>query len=456
MKKSILMEAGLEENWQAFLQYKLDKQHLEPQEEAEIRDFISRKAYLPICALWEQQQYPSTLPLKKVINKQGTQKKRIVYSFPGDEGIFLKFIAFYLFQYDACFCDNCYAFRRNVGVMQAMRRIQSIPSLAEKYCLKVDISNYFNSIDVNILLDKLSFIQDSDLPLYQLFQRILKEERVQEHSQILTEQHGAMAGTPISPFFANVYLREVDQYFKQRNVIYFRYSDDILLFADTMEELMSYQADLYEKIGERKLTINPNKVHISAPGETWEFLGFCYREGEIDLSDTTIRKIKAKIKRKADALRRWQRKKGLPAEKAAIGLIHTMNRKFFGCATLPESSKDKSPKDKSSMDKSSMEASSMKPSSKEKSFLEKCSDKKYSHEDEELSDRNDFTWSRWFFPNLTVDTGLKLIDAYLQEYIRYTVTGRHYKGNYRISYNTLKKWGYRSLVHEYYDYRHNG
>ena len=65
----------------------------------------------------------------------------------------------------------------------------------------------------------------------------------------------------------------------------------------------------------------------------------------------------------------------------------------------------------------------------------------------------DFTWSRWFFPNLTVDTGLRELDAYLQQYIRYAVTGRHYKGNYRITYQQLKEWGYRSLVHEYYVYR---
>ncbi len=66
---------------------------------------------------------------------------------------------------------------------------------------------------------------------------------------------------------------------------------------------------------------------------------------------------------------------------------------------------------------------------------------------------DEFTWQRWFFPNLTTDKGLKEIDAYMQQYIRYTVTGRHYKGNYRIRYETLKEWGYRSLVHEYYSYK---
>jgi hypothetical protein len=31
-------------------------------------------------------------------------------------------------------------------------------------------------------------------------------------------------------------------------------------------------------------------------------------------------------------------------------------------------------------------------------------------------------------------------------------TGRHNKANYRVRYSTLKRLGYRSLVHEYFGY----
>lgn len=406
MTETIIQTATDKQAWLDFFEYKLNKQHLNRREEDELQEFIEKEAYLPLCQLWEQGGYPSQYPMKRTINKQGSRKKRVVYSFPGDEGILLKFIAFHLFRYDWYFCDNCYAFRRDFGVWEAMHRIRSTPSLGHMYCLKVDISNYFNSIDVDILLEKLSFVKDVDFALYQLFYKILKEDRVFEDTKILFEKHGAMAGTPISPFFANVYLRDVDYYFKEADIPYFRYSDDILIFANTMAELETYQAKLYEQIHLLGLTINPEKVRISVPGESWEFLGFCYRDGEIDLSDATLRKTKAKIKRKADALRRWSRSKELSTEKAAIGLIRAMNRKFFGSSSPDDADNDE--------------------------------------------DSKDFTWSRWFFPNLTTDKGLKIIDNYLQEYIRYTVTGRHYKGNYRIRYEQMKEWGYRSLVHEYY------
>lgn len=424
---TILEAASCRDSWQEFLEYKIDRQHLNVREEKELRSFIERGAYLPFCEAWKRGEYPAQYPTKRVVNKQGTGKKRIVYSFEGDEGIFLKFIAFRLFCFDGYFCDNCYAFRREFGVRDAIRRIRSLPELGKMYCLKVDISNYFNSICVEKLLDKLSFVRETDEALYKLFERILSREQVIENGKMVAERHGAMAGTPVSPFFANVYLREADSFFREQKILYFRYSDDILIFAETESKLDEYRARLYEMLEKLELSVNPEKVSISEPGQVWEFLGFCYREGEIDLSQMTIKKTKAKIKRKAEALRRWQRKKGLSGEKAAIGLIRAMNQKFYGGDTMAEAG------------------------GAEKTKREKA--KNEVTEKEIVKGENDFTWSRWFFPNLTVDTGLREIDVYLQEYIRYAVTGRHYKGNYRIRYGQLKEWGYRSLVHEFYDCR---
>ena len=60
------------------------------------------------------------------------------------------------------------------------------------------------------------------------------------------------------------------------------------------------------------------------------------------------------------------------------------------------------------------------------------------------------TWSRWYFPVINSVEGLREIDHYLQQYIRFLSTGRHTKANYRVSYEELKRLGYKSLVHEFY------
>ena len=383
--------------WDEFLSDKQQLQHLTRQEEQEIITFINDKRYLHYDLLIKSRQFPTTLPRKLTINKTGTRKKRIVYSFFKEDNIILKFIAHQLYVYNDVLSPNCYAFRRFYGIRNAMVQFKNNASFSKKYCYKADIHNYFNSIDIDELLCSLSFLKERDEALYGLFAYILKEECVIEQGNVRKDAHGAMAGTPVSPFFANIYLKQVDEYFTVKQIPYFRYSDDILFFADTKAELDHYIAQFEEQLQKLKLQINPTKVAITSPGDPWSFLGFTYNNGTIDLSDVTKQKIKAKIKRKANALRRWQKRKNLSPDKAAIGFINAMNRKFYGSGG----------------------------------------------EDE-------FTWNRWFFPHLTVSTGLHEIDLYMQEYIRYTITGRHYKGNYRITYDELKAWGYKSLVNEYF------
>lgn len=401
---SVIESINNHSQWLDFLLYKKNNDSLTNSEEKALKEFIEGRRYEYYYSMIKKNKFPADFPHKMTVNKEGTDKKRIVYSFDGEENMVFKFIAFNLYRFDEMFRKSCYSFRRGYGVKDAIGRFKGNKSFASKYCFKADISNYFNSVDVELLIGKMSFVKDRDIELFNLFEKILREDRVYDNGDIITENHGAMAGMPCSPFFANVYLADVDKFFEERKVPYFRYSDDILMFADTEAELNELMERFHEKIRENRLTINTSKVTITKPFEPFEFLGFSYDNGTIDLSANTMRKLKAKIKRKSDALRRWQRSKGLTSDKAAIGFINAMNRKFYGG--------------------SSMEWN-----------------------------EDDFTWCRWFFPNITTDKSLKEIDEYMQEYIRYIVTGRHYKGNYRITYEQLKSWGYKSLVHEYYRWK---
>lgn len=374
------------------------------EEERRLAEYMEERRYLPLLDGLSDPGAELPLPVRREINKTGSRKKRVVYSFPEDFQTLLKMTAWLLYRYDGVFCDNCYAFRRDYGAKDAVRRIRSTGDIPGKYWLKVDISNYFNSISVPLLLERLAFLREKDGKLYAFLEKLLTADRalVSENGResVVREKRGAMAGMPLSPFLANVYLTELDRFFEKRGALYFRYSDDILLFADSGEELEESGRALYDMLERQELSLNPDKVSTGGPGEAFEFLGFGFRGGQVDLSEGTLTKIKGKIRRKAHALRRWQQKKGLPPDRAAKGFIRAMNRKFY----------------------------------------------------DDGEDR-EFSWSRWFFPCLTCDTGLKAVDAYMQQYIRFCVTGRHYRGNYRISYTQMKEWGYRSLVHEYYRFR---
>ena len=153
-------------------------------------------------------------------------------------------------------------------------------------------------------------------------------------------------------------------------------------------------------LAQAHLEVNPDKEKIYSPDEAYEFLGFKCHGHDVDISEATKKKMKGKISRQARSLLRWSHKKHIEPEKSMKALINYFNRKFF-----------------------------------------------------ESDDPETLTWSRWFFPLITRAEGLKEIDHYLQQNIRFLRTGKHGKANYKVDYEKLKSLGYKSLVNEYYKFK---
>ena len=104
---------------------------------------------------------------------------------------------------------------------------------------------------------------------------------------------------------ANIYLRDMDSYFLKNKVLYARYSDDIIIFAETEKLLSQYQEVISAYLISKVLEINPKKVSYTKPGGTWEFLGVSYTNGKVDLSVASKQKLIDKIRRKSHAIYRY-------------------------------------------------------------------------------------------------------------------------------------------------------
>ncbi len=386
------------DKWEEFLSYRQSSRRMSKEEIRLWREFIDSGRFLVTASEIKEESYMPPLPHKMEINKTGSTKKRIVYSYPDDLCRILKFICYALYRYDGYFSADCYAFRPDLSARDALPLIYKAVRGSQVYSLKADISDYFNSIDTAKLLSRLSFLKKDDQRLYTLFEKMLTADKaIDSAGNIVKMKRGAMAGIPVAPFFANVYLTETDRFFEDKDLLYMRYSDDILICAGSREKLENAKEALFERLEADGLKLNTSKLNTYGPGDPIEYLGFAISEDCIDISTMTMTKLKDKMRRKAHALRRWCTGRKLPPERGAKGFITAMNHKL------------------------------------------------YVHSEDDT-----FSWSRWFFPNITTDKSLKELDAYMQQYVRWCVSGRHYKGNYRISYEDMKKWGYKSLVHEYY------
>jgi len=380
--------------WEEFYRYKIERRQLNKNEQKQLYSFIAEQRYLTIA-----KDLCFSYPKKKLISKIDSKKKRTVYSYSTDETWVLKLLAYLLYAYDSELSDSCYSFRRNINACHAFEKIRKISGLNDRYVLKLDIHDYFNSIDVDQLLNTLNPII-KDKALYDFLEYLLRQDRCYFNDELIIEKRGAMAGVPLASFFANFYLIDLDKYYEGLNIPYFRYSDDMIIFFDDKKQLDENFLFIKDFLKQKNLQLNMDKYHVSEPGTPWEFLGFSYHDDRIDLSEGTIMKMKGKIRRKARKLYTARKKNGLSFEKAAKAMISSFDHKFY-----------------------------------------------------DLKGDNDFTWIRFYFPLLNCTDGLHEIDKYMVMYLRYLYSGHHSKANFRVNYQQLKKLGYTPLKAEYYRWK---
>ncbi|MBO4415046.1 MAG: hypothetical protein J5824_03570 [Lachnospiraceae bacterium] len=395
---SLLDQIADENAWESFYDYKLSLACPKQFTKA-LRKFIDEKRYVgsyeKICV-----RRDFSLPVKAVLSKLGSDKKRTVYTYPEDEGTVYKLITHLLLRkYDHLFDSGLYSFRPGKTAKDAVRALLGNPGLSKMYAYKVDIHDYFNSIPVEEMLEILKKAVDDDVELYEVLSGLLSEPNALYHGRVITEKKGIMAGTPQSAFYANLFLSEMDRHFSQQGIIYARYSDDIILFAPTEEEVKTHAAYIRKYLLEHSLEVNPSKEDHYEPGAGFTFLGFICKGDVVDIAPATLKKLIMKMHRKRDALVRWRKRNDVKPEKAASAFIRVFNRKLL-----------ESPRD------------------------------------------NELSWSNWFFPVINTTESLHIIDKCAQDCLRYIISGKHTKSRFNVRYEDLKELGYRSLVNAYYNH----
>jgi hypothetical protein len=384
--------------WVDFYEKKVDPTYCRISDAKDLFQYVRQRRYLPVVKRILEGEGLS-IPQKKRIAKSDSSKKRIVYSLPEDEAMVLKLLTWLMIRkYDTMLSDNLYSFRPNYSAKDAFRRLQTLPDICEYYSYKLDVSNYFNSIDVELLLPMLKDLFTEDKQLYDFFTSMLKDPRVMDEGHLIEEKKGVMAGMPYAVFFANVFLTKVDRQFENiPGIIYCRYSDDIIIFTKDKQILEDAKLRLHDSLDQYNLSINHDKEVETSPGEPWTFLGFECDGKDIDVSRVSVQKLKAKMRRKARAIKRWRESTGKEGWMAAKAFIKHFNKKLYASESSSE-----------------------------------------------------VNWSWWYFPLITTDKSLKEIDHYMQDCIRYVATGCRTKSRFDIRYDQMRELGLLTLVNTWW------
>ena len=385
--------------WNEFLNYKVSRGDMRKQDRDDLIRFVSEREYSVLVeSIIEGREMG--LPKLLEVNKNGVKKKRVVFSYGREENYTLKMLAYLLKEYDYLFYDNLFSFRSEMGVKKAIGKTIGKIDIKTAYSYKVDIHDYFNSIQTDEMLALIKKYMPEEDWLYGFFEKMLRNPFAIKNEKIIQVTKGVMAGTPTAGFLANLYLSDLDRYFWEKDIVYARYSDDIIVFSDKKESIEEYETEVKTRLRNKGLEVNPLKENKTLPGDKIEFLGFEFSNNEINISDMTEKKIKAKIRRKARALYRWKIRKKAADDRTAHALIRFLNNMFYNNSV-----------------------------------------------------KGEITWCRWYFPLLTNDDKLHRIDEYAIQNIRYLYTGRYGKKNYDVQYEKIKSMGYRSLVNSFWKYK---
>ena len=215
-----------------------------------------------------------SIPKKVEITKIGSSKKRLVYVHSDEDQLILN-VLYQIFseQYASKISNNVFSYKRRVDTNDAVKSLISTVDIGKKYAIKVDISSYFNSIDSLFLKEQLEILLKEEPIILDLLTKLHFRNKVIYKGNCINEYMALIPGSPLSSFFANYLLKDIDDTFVQLGKGYARYSDDIIIFADNLEEIKS-NLELLSKLLEPKgLTFNQKKCETFKPKDAITFLG---------------------------------------------------------------------------------------------------------------------------------------------------------------------------------------
>lgn len=186
-------------------------------------------------------------------------------------------------RFEKVFVKNSFGYRPDKGHTRAIKFARScFQNKKYLFVLKLDIDNYFDTINHDILFKRLQSIV-SDLEIIRLIQLCIKMGMVNKKLKWDEITEGVAQGAILSPILANFYLHSFDQYILTRTKMYVRYADDFLICCTTRDEAEKL---LKEASGflENRLQLRLNEPQILETKEGVEFLGITISNKGLSLS----------------------------------------------------------------------------------------------------------------------------------------------------------------------------
>jgi retron-type reverse transcriptase len=180
-----------------------------------------------------------------------------------------------------------------------IRNIQNdISTLKYDYVIKVDIKDFYPSINHNFLLQKIN--KKADHKTKKIISLAIKNPTVFTGSTASSiNEKGIPQGLSISNILASIYILDIDNHFNSKlNISYYRYVDDIIIFCGE-KDTITLKEELIDKFSLLDLSIHPfedkNKSECKLITSNFNYLGYNFNNLHIRAKKESYKKIKESI-----------------------------------------------------------------------------------------------------------------------------------------------------------------
>lgn len=154
-----------------------------------------------------------------------------------------------------------------------------------KYCLKLDIRKFYQSVDTDILKT--------------MFRNKIKDRDVLWLIDTIIDSHpaGLPIGNYTSQWFANFFLEGLDHYIKEKLHVkyHMRYIDDMVLFGRNKKELHQVRKEIDIYLAQLLLTLKGNWQVFKLDSRPLDFLGFKFYRDHTALRKQNALQIRRRV-----------------------------------------------------------------------------------------------------------------------------------------------------------------
>jgi len=219
-------------------------------------------------------------------------KRRLIYKLPFNPDRIVQHAVMNIVEpiWESFFIHDSYACRKGKGIHAGSKRTMEFIRKVGKggYCLKMDISKFYPSINHDILFN----IIERKIKCHDTLN--LLEDIIYS----IKDGYNVPVGNYTSQWLGNLYLNELDQFAKCELKVqhYIRYCDDFIFFHQDKRFLHSVAASIEDFLADTlNLKLSKNRVFPIRQGI--DFLGYRHFPNYILLRKSAAQRIKRRVKK---------------------------------------------------------------------------------------------------------------------------------------------------------------